>query len=594
MKYIKDICLFAVLFLILTITSKSMTVRVEASPLVNQNELPINIDLQIDIIMNHDDGFVRYVQSTPFRLVSPTGIADVVYLDIGGEGPDNSILLMNGFEDGGGIWLALNLLSVWSWDANLPDTFNHSGLAIPGNGGFLSGLGEQTYIRLGIRIQEEGIFCIDSIGHPDPLYDWQFPAPSPSFDGQHCWMMVNYCVDADSDGYGDPDEPLNSCQDDNCPDDYNPSQDDNDDDRIGNVCDNCPDSSNVEQLDGDTDEVGDVCDNCPQEFNTDQADNDNDSLGNVCDNCPDDYNPEQEDDDSDNVGDLCDNCLNDYNPLQEDYDGDTVGDSCDVCPFHIADDCCNPAGMNTPPELTSPDVIDLSGESGDFGYRATIADADCDGTELTIDIIDYPTWCDRDGDSIWGHYECYNIDTSFKVIAFDGTLAETLIVDIDHRAGDQTPQIVPPDGNPIGVPFLEEFRYYPEIIDPGALVFNFTYLEIPSWCTNQNDTIVGTAPDTISIEPLTIIAVDNCSSDTLTIGIMSYKCGDVNADNAVNLSDILDLISYVYVEPIGEPEPFPSQAGNVNSDVTTNLADILKLISHVYVEPIGEPILECP
>ena len=72
------------------------------------------------------------------------------------------------------------------------------------------------------------------------------------------------------------------------------------------------------------------------------------------------------------------------------------------------------------------------------------------------------------------------------------------------------------------------------------------------------------------------------------------KCGDVDNDDEVNLTDILNLIDFVYVEPIGEPALLPPESGDVNNDGETNLTDILALISHIYVNPIGEPELVCP
>jgi len=52
--------------------------------------------------------------------------------------------------------------------------------------------------------------------------------------------------------------------DDNCPDDYNPSQEDSDNDGFADACDNCPDDNNPDQADvGDGDGIGDSCDNCP-------------------------------------------------------------------------------------------------------------------------------------------------------------------------------------------------------------------------------------------------------------------------------------------------------------------------------------------
>ncbi len=58
--------------------------------------------------------------------------------------------------------------------------------------------------------------------------------------------------------------------------------------------------------DSDSDSLIDECDNCPQDYNPEQEDTDLDGLGNVCDNCPLTYNPEQEDSDGDGIGDACD------------------------------------------------------------------------------------------------------------------------------------------------------------------------------------------------------------------------------------------------------------------------------------------------
>jgi hypothetical protein len=181
------------------------------------------------------------------------------------------------------------------------------------------------------------------------------------------------CIDGDNDGFGDPDNPYNSCPDDNCPLVYNPAQEDPDADDLGSVCDNCSLVYNPDQEDIDFDLIGDLCDdcidldgdgygnpdnpynscpddNCPDIYNPDQYDPDGDALGALCDNCSLVYNPDQEDIDNDSIGDLCDDCIDtdgdgfgnpgygnvcpddncptDYNPGQEDKDGDGVGDVC--------------------------------------------------------------------------------------------------------------------------------------------------------------------------------------------------------------------------------------------------------------------------
>jgi len=130
--------------------------------------------------------------------------------------------------------------------------------------------------------------------------------------------------DQDNDGIID--------EDDNCPLDPNPGQEDADDDDIGDACDLLTDS--------DGDGVGDNVDNCPEEPNADQEDMDMDAIGDACDPIV--------DTDGDGIADDEDNCPWDANPEQADWNDNDQGDACDPIPDDDGDGIPNP--MDPEPE----------------------------------------------------------------------------------------------------------------------------------------------------------------------------------------------------------------------------------------------------
>ncbi|MDQ7029667.1 MAG: M4 family metallopeptidase [Ardenticatenia bacterium] len=185
-----------------------------------------------------------------------------------------------------------------------------------------------------------------------------------------------------------------------------PSDPDDDNDRIPDSLDNCDGVPNPDQWDTDGDGQGNACDpdddndgvldegdNCPLRPNPDQADDDGDGIGDVCD-----------DDDGDGVVNSEDNCRDVPNHDQTDTDGDGMGDACD--PDDDNDGICDVDGPLPDGTPGTPPGGCTRGPNNVDNCRITPnpdqADSDGDGAGDACDNCERPNpdQRDTDGDGI--------------------------------------------------------------------------------------------------------------------------------------------------------------------------------------------------
>jgi len=139
------------------------------------------------------------------------------------------------------------------------------------------------------------------------------------------------------------------------------------------------------------------------------------------------------------------------------------------------------------------------------------------------------------------------------------------------------PLIVSPDSFVCAT--YETLSYYPEIYDPDDSVHQITYLDIPSWCAVQDDTLSGEVPDSALLDSFTVTVEDLFHADTQTVVLCTYICGDANRDEVINVGDVVYLVNYLYRSG---SQPLPTEAGDCNRDQNVNVGDVVYLVNYLY------------
>ena len=86
-------------------------------------------------------------------------------------------------------------------------------------------------------------------------------------------------------------------------------------------------------------------------------------------------------------------------------------------------------------------------------------------------------------------------------------------------------------------------------------------------------------------------AIDLNPADTSDSNFTIWRCGDVDDDGSVNVSDVVWLISYLFVLH-GQPPYWPMCRADVNGDGVINVSDVVYLINYLFVW--GSPAPACP
>jgi len=281
-----------------------------------------------------------------------------------------------------------------------------------------------------------------------------------------------------------------------------------------------------------------------------EPDSDSDGLLNSDDNCPTEYNPDQTDTDGDGLGDVCDNCMNDPNPSQGDVDGDGMGNVCD------------------------PDADD----------DGILNEAD------NCDLVINPAQQDGDGDDVGDACDnCLEVQNPYQYDEnFDGVG--------DACDGEMHIQsYILPDGY-LGQPYSYQF-WAVGGVEP------YTWTKVsgqPPYGTIFQAGEIGTITGTPSWpgESYLQVAMQDSDTppnyDTVAISISIYElqflCGDADNNLAVDIDDVVHLVSYVFS---GGSSPDPVEIADVDCSDGVDIDDIVYLVEYIFSGG-AEPCAGCP
>jgi hypothetical protein len=223
-----------------------------------------------------------------------------------------------------------------------------------------------------------------------------------------------------------------------------------------------------------------------------------------------------------------------------------------------------------PTDADNPGAHLYAGQSGDM---------------FVIQFVDYPEYRADPGDVFSGEiilYQDGRIKYQYQSIA-SGFDKLSCTVGIENAYGDDGLEVAYSTDYLKDNLAIEFFKPY------DWMVLNKLEGEV---APGEADTVECLFRTTLDLEPATytadmVINNNDPVNDPMTMGMelnviefIPYVCGDADGSEAVNVSDAVMIVNYIF---ISGPAPDPIEAADTNCDAAVNVSDAVKIINYIFI-----------
>jgi hypothetical protein len=207
--------------------------------------------------------------------------------------------------------------------------------------------------------------------------------------------------------------------------------------------------------------------------------------------------------------------------------------------------------INNPPVIVSPTTA-LATEHVRFTYVPVVVDPD---NTPSVWFEGLPSWLSDTARTLTGNPPGGNGDTSFTIIASDGTSSDTQVVLLTVIAVNDPPQIT--SSSIVQVIKGTRLAYRATAVDPENDSIDISFVNLPDWLTEINDSLTGKAPVDPDTTAFTILAWDGKSFDTLRVTVFIQNQNtppDITSSNTVTA---VEDVPFKYVVSVNDPDNTP-------------------------------------